>query len=146
MWHWCATTCLSHDTWHNKWAWHFHWVQSKRDRLWCSTKTCSCYSTKTHINSVILFLKLNLTLLRNKYIKMCVLLNEDHFSCICFSTKSNSIWGWGSWCLHEFSLSNNYTVFVENHSLWRFDCTQWLLLDENRKTFFIGTSLGKMSP
>jgi len=22
--------------------------------------------------------------------------------------KSNSIWGWGSCCLHEFSLSNNY--------------------------------------
>jgi len=26
-----------------------HWVQSKRHRLWFSTKTCSCYSTKTHI-------------------------------------------------------------------------------------------------
>jgi len=25
-----------------------------------------------------------------------------------YSTKSNSIWGWGSCCLHEFSLSNNY--------------------------------------
>jgi len=28
-------------------------------------------------------------------------------------------------CLHEFSLSNNYIVFVENHTLWRIDCTQW---------------------
>jgi len=27
--------------------------------------------------------------------------------------------------LHEFSLSKNYTVFDENHNLWRFDCTQW---------------------
>jgi len=44
---------------------HTHWVQSKRHRLWFSTKTCSCYSTKTHINSVILILRLNLTSLRN---------------------------------------------------------------------------------
>jgi len=36
---------------------------------------CSCYSTKTHVNSMILILKLNLISLRNK----------------CFSTKSNSI-------------------------------------------------------
>ena len=56
-----------------------HWVQSKRHRLWFSTKKCSCYSTKTHINSVILILKLNLTSLTNIYIKMCVVLNEDHF-------------------------------------------------------------------
>jgi len=47
--------------------------------LWFSTKTCSCYSTKTYINSVILTLKLNFTSLRNIYIKMCVVLNEDHF-------------------------------------------------------------------
>ena len=100
-----------------------HWVQSKRHKLWFSTKTCSCYSTKTHVDSVVLILKLNLTSMRNIYIKMCVVLNEDHFWCICFSTKSNSIWGWGSCCLCEFSLSDNYTVFVENHNLWRFD---WL--------------------
>ena len=25
-----------------------------------------------------------------------------------------------------FLSSNNYSVFVENHNLWRFDCTQWL--------------------
>jgi len=81
---------------------------------------------KTRVNSVILVLKLNLNSLRNIYIKMYVMLNEDHFICICFSMKSNSIWGWGSRYLHEFSLSNNYTVFVENHNLWRFDCTQWL--------------------
>jgi len=60
--------------------WRIHWVQSKRHRLWFSTKTCSCYSTKTHINSVILILKLNLTSLRNKYIKMCVVLNEVKFN------------------------------------------------------------------
>ena len=30
------------------------------------------------------------------------------FSCIYFWTKSNSIWGWRSRCLHKFSLSNNY--------------------------------------
>ena len=104
---------------------HKHWVQSRRHRLWFWTKTCSCYSTKTYVDSVILILKLKLTSLRNIYIKMYVVLNEDHFYCICFSTKSNSIWGWGSYCLHECSLSNNYTVFVENHNLWRFDCTQW---------------------
>jgi len=106
------------------WSIFLHWIQSKRHRLWFSTKTCSCYSTKTHINSVILILKLNLTSLRNIYIKMYVVLNEDHFYCICFSTKSNSILGWGSCCLREFSLSNNYTVFVKNHSLRTFDCTQ----------------------
>jgi len=39
----------------------YYWVQSKRRRLWFSMKTCSCYSTKTRINSVILILKLNLT-------------------------------------------------------------------------------------
>ena len=57
----------------------FHWVQSKRHRLWFFPKTCICYSTKAHINSVILILKLILTSLRNIYIKMCVVLNEDHF-------------------------------------------------------------------
>jgi len=30
------------------------WVQSKRHRLWFSTKTCSCYSTKTYVDSLIL--------------------------------------------------------------------------------------------
>ena len=54
-----------------------HWVQSKRHRLWFSTKTSSCYSTKTHVDSGILILNLNLNSLRN--IKMCVVLNVDHF-------------------------------------------------------------------
>ena len=40
---------------------------------------CSCYSTKTYVNSVILILKLNLTSMRNIYVKLCVVLNEDHF-------------------------------------------------------------------
>ena len=56
-----------------------HWVQSKHPRLWFSTKTCSCHSTKTYVDSLILILKLNSTSLRNIYIKMCVVLNEDHF-------------------------------------------------------------------
>jgi len=30
------------------------WVQSKRHRLWFSTKTCSCYLTKTYVDSLIL--------------------------------------------------------------------------------------------
>jgi len=64
---------ISHDLHHS--------IQSKRYRLRFSTKTCSCYSTKTHINSVILILKLNLTSLRKIYIKMCEVLNEDHFLC-----------------------------------------------------------------
>ena len=33
---------------------HIHWVQSKRHRLWFSTKTCSCNSTKTYEDSLIL--------------------------------------------------------------------------------------------
>ena len=37
-----------------------------------------CYSTETYVNSVILILKLNLTSMRNIYIKRCVVLNEDH--------------------------------------------------------------------
>ena len=32
-------------------------------------RQCSCYSTKTHVNSMILILKLNLTSLKNIYIK-----------------------------------------------------------------------------
>jgi len=83
------------STWNLKgWMWgsvQNHWVQSKRHRLWFSTKTCCCYSTKTHINSAILILKLFLTSLRNIYTNMCVVLNEDYFKCICFSTKSYSI-------------------------------------------------------
>ena len=81
-------------------CWCCHWVQSKRHRLWFSTKTCSCYSTKTYVDRLILILKLNLTSFRN--ILKCV------------------------WCLTK-TTSNNYNVFIENHNLWRFDCTQWLL-------------------
>jgi len=49
-------------------------------RLWFSTKSCGCYSAETyvHVNSPNLILKLNLTSMRNMYIKMCVVLNEDH--------------------------------------------------------------------
>ena len=50
---------------------HMHWVQSKRHWLWFSKKTCSCYSTKTHIHSVILILKLNLTSLKKTYTLKC---------------------------------------------------------------------------
>jgi len=87
-------------------------------------RQCSCYSMKTYVNSVILILKLNLTSMRNKYIKIGLRWVPHTFWCICFSSKSNSIWGWRSNCLHKFSLSINY-IFVENHNLWRFDCTQW---------------------
>ena len=38
--------------------------QTKRHRLWFSTKSCGCYSTKTYVNSLILILKLNLTSLK----------------------------------------------------------------------------------
>jgi len=58
----------------------YHLVQSKCHRLWFSTKSCSCNSTKTYINSLILILKLNLTSLRNIYIKMCVVLKEVKFN------------------------------------------------------------------
>jgi len=37
-------------------------------------RQCSCYSKKTHINSVILILKLNLTSMRNIYIFMLILI------------------------------------------------------------------------
>jgi len=91
---------------------HIHWVQSKRHRLWFSTKSCICFSTKTHVNSVILILILNLTSLRN--IKMCVVLNEVKFNLRMWIMLF--IWVFVELQLH---------VFVENHSLWRFDCTQW---------------------
>ena len=75
---------------------HFHWVQSTRHRLWFSTKTCRFYWTKTYVNSVILILNLRWA--------------PHTFSCICFSLKSNSIWGWGSRCLHTFSFCTNYML------------------------------------
>ena len=56
-------------------------------------RQCSCYSTKTHVNSMILILKLNLTSLRNIYIKSGLRWAPHTFLCICFSTKSNSNWG-----------------------------------------------------
>ena len=74
--------------------------------LFTNLNSCSCYSTKAHINSMIFIHKLNLTSLRNIYIKCS--LRTTHILCICLSTKSNSIWGWGSCCLHKFPLSNNY--------------------------------------
>jgi len=90
----------------------YNWVQSKRHRLCFLTKTCSCYSTKTYVNSMILDLKLNSTLLRNIYFKSGLRWAPHTFLCICFSTKSNSIWGWGLCCLHKFLLSNNYTSLL----------------------------------
>ena len=48
------------------------WVQSKRHRLW--------FSTKTHINSVILILKLNFTSLSTTHILMYMFLNEVKFN------------------------------------------------------------------
>jgi len=45
----------------------FHWVQSKRHWLWFSTKTCSCYSTKTHINSKF-NLKMRIMLSRSTWV------------------------------------------------------------------------------
>jgi len=46
-------------------------------------RQCSCYSTKTHVNSMILILKLNSTSLRNIYIKSG-LRWATHTSCISF--------------------------------------------------------------
>jgi len=71
-------------------------------------RQCSCYSTKTHVNSMILILKLNLTSLRNIYMKSGLRWAAHTFYCICLSTKSNAISGLGSRYLYEFSLSNNY--------------------------------------
>ena len=62
------------------WLCLFHWVQSKCHRLRFSTKICSCYSTKTHINSVTVILKLNLTSLSTTYILMYMFLNEVKFN------------------------------------------------------------------
>jgi len=73
-----------------------HWVQSKHHRLWFSTKTCSCYSTKTHINSMILILKLNLTSLSTTHILMYLFLNEVKFNLTIRSkfncTKDQPLW------------------------------------------------------
>jgi len=45
------------------------------------------------------------------------------------STKSNSIWRWGSCCLHEFSLSNNYMFSLRTTTcdalIVPSDYTQW---------------------
>jgi len=73
-------------------------------------KQSSCNSTKTNVNSMILILKFNLTSLRKIYcnIKSGLRWAPHTFLCICFSTKSTLIWGWGSRYLYEFSLSNNY--------------------------------------
>jgi len=80
----------------------------RSDTLWFSTKSCGCYSTKTHVKSVILIPNLYLNSMRNLFIIRCVVLNEDHFKCICFSAKSKLISVWGSRCLHTFLLCNNY--------------------------------------
>jgi len=66
---WVKVNSLQTDTSNDFKQMHSHWVQSKRHGLWFSIKTCSCYTTKTHVNSMILILKLNLTSLRNIYIK-----------------------------------------------------------------------------
>ena len=50
---------------------------------------------------------LNLPSLRNIYIKSGLRWAPHTDLCICFSTKSNSIWGWESHYLYEFLLSNN---------------------------------------
>ena len=41
-------------------------------------RQCSCYSTKTHVNSMILILKLNLTSLRNIIYTLKVVFVEHH--------------------------------------------------------------------
>jgi len=64
----------------------------KRHGLWFSTKSCSCYSTKT-VNSVIL--------------KVVFVEHHTPFN-VCFTSKYNYIWGWGLRYLHKFSLSSNY--------------------------------------
>ena len=48
---------------------HHHREQTKRCRMWFSTKSCSCYSTKTCVNRVILILELNLTWMKNIHLK-----------------------------------------------------------------------------
>ena len=49
----------------------------------CAHRFSGCFftfaATKTYVNSEILILKLNLTSVRNIYVKLCVVLNEDHF-------------------------------------------------------------------
>jgi len=94
---------------------HYHWVRTKRHRLWFSTKTCSCYSTKTYVQSVILLTNLNLTSLSTTHIFMYMFLNEVKFNLRIRITLF--IWVFVELQLH---------VFVENHNMCRFDCTQWL--------------------
>ena len=82
-----------------------HWVLSKCHRLWFSTKTCSCHSTKTHVNSIILILKLNLTSLSTTHILMYMFLTEVKFNLRMRITR-----------LHAFSLSNNYMTSLRTTS------------------------------
>ena len=48
MWSAADTICIRYG------PCRYHWVQSKRHMLWFSTKACSCYSTKTYVDSLIL--------------------------------------------------------------------------------------------
>ena len=46
-----SSTCSDHSgpvLSRSKYRTHVHWVQSKHHKVWFSTKTCSCYSTKTY--------------------------------------------------------------------------------------------------
>ena len=56
-----------------------HTVQTKRHMLWFSTKSCSCYSTKTYVNSIILIIwKLNVTLIRKIHLNWSSLSTTHH--------------------------------------------------------------------
>jgi len=81
-----------------------HWVQTKRHRLWFSTKSCSCYPTKTYVSSVILILKLTSIIYTFK-----VFFVEHHAPFVYmflievkFNLKMRIVY------VHKFSLSNNY--------------------------------------
>ena len=86
-------------------------------------KQCSCYSTESNVNSMILILKFYLTSLRNIYIKSGHRLAPHIFLCTSVIMFLNEV---------KFNLRMRITlfiwVFVKNHNLWRFDCTQWVWL------------------
>jgi len=78
----------------------------------CKRSVTGCGSqpsrVKTFVNSVTLILKLNLTSIRNTYIKSCGAEWRPLLMYMFLISKSNLISRWGSRCLHKFSLSNNY--------------------------------------
>jgi len=104
-------------------------------------RQCSCYSTKNsckqhdphpqiEFDFVVKHIHQKWSSLSTTHILMCMFLNEVKFTLRIRITIF--IWVFVKWQLH---------VFVENHNLWQFDCTQWFPLFKNTRWYlFIYTT------